>query len=153
MPISYYEKVWHNGEFIPWESATIHVAAHTVSYASCLFEGIRCYETSQGPAIFRLKDHTDRLVNSSKIYRIELDYSREQLQQAMVELVRVNKAKHSYIRPLVLRGYGEMGVNPLKNPVEVYLLAWKWAKLYRGHEATNRRAGGCDSLLYRLDST
>ena len=150
MPISYYEKVWHNGEFIPWESATIHVAAHVVSYASCLFEGIRCYETTQGPAIFRLKEHIDRLVNSSKIYRIELDYSREQLQQAAVELVRVNKAKHSYIRPLVLRGYGEMGVNPLKNPVEVYLLAWKWAKPYLGEEALKRGVDVCVSSWNRM---
>jgi branched-chain amino acid aminotransferase len=150
MPISYYEKAWHNGEFIPWESATIHVASHVVSYASCLFEGIRCYETPQGPAIFRLQDHTDRLVNSSKIYRIELDYSREQLQQAMIELVRVNKAKHCYIRPLVLRGYGEVGVNPLRNPVEVYLLAWKWGKPYLGEEALKKGVEVCVSSWNRL---
>src|SRR5260370_30047989 len=125
MPIANYEKVWHNGKFIAWEDATIHVASHVVSYGSCLFEGIRCYDTSRGPAIFRLKEHTDRLINSCKIYRLELSYSRDQLQQAMVELVRLNKAKHCYIRPLALRGYGEMGVNPLQNPVEVYLLAWK----------------------------
>src|SRR5262249_38796060 len=99
MPVDYYEKVWHNGEFIPWENATIHVASHVISYASCLFEGIRCYETQHGPAIFRLKEHIERLVNSSKIYRMELGYSREQLQQATIELVRTNDARHCYIRP------------------------------------------------------
>jgi branched-chain amino acid aminotransferase len=149
MPINYYEKVWHNGEFIPWENATIHVASHVLSYASCLFEGIRCYETKQGPAIFRLKEHLDRLVNSCKIYRLELDYSREQLQQATVELIRTNDARHSYIRPLVFRGYGEIGVNPLRNPVEVYLLAWRWGK-YLGDEALKNGVDVCISSWNRM---
>jgi branched-chain amino acid aminotransferase len=149
MPVDYYSKAWHNGQFIPWESATIHVASHVLSYASCLFEGIRCYETPQGPAIFRLKEHTDRLVNSCKIYRMELDFTREQLQQAMVELVRVNQARHCYLRPLVFRGYGELGVNPLKNPIEVYLLAWKWGK-YLGAEALNKGVDVCVSSWRRL---
>ncbi len=149
MPIQNYEKVWHNGKFIPWEEATVHVASHVISYASCLFEGIRCYETPPGPAIFRLKEHTDRLLDSCKIYRIELQYSRDQLQQAMVELVRVNKAKHCYIRPLVLRGYGEVGVNPLRNPVEVYLLTWKWGK-YLGEEALKKGVDVCVSSWQRI---
>ncbi len=149
MPIANYEKVWHNGKFIPWGEATIHVASHVVSYASCLFEGIRCYETPQGPAIFRLKEHTERLVNSAKIYRIELAYSRHELQQAMIELVRVNQAKHCYIRPLVLRGYGEVGVNPLGNPIEVYLLAWKWGK-YLGDEALKKGVDVCVSSWQRI---
>lgn len=149
MSINYYEHVWHNGEFIPWERATIHVASHVVSYASCLFEGIRCYDTSAGPAIFRLKEHTDRLVNSAKIYRMELDYSREQLAQAMVELIRVNKAQHAYIRPLVLRGYGAVGVNPLRNPIEVYLLAWQWGK-YLGDEALKKGVDVCVSSWHRI---
>jgi branched-chain amino acid aminotransferase len=130
MALEHYEKVWHNGEFIPWSGATIHVASHVVSYASCLFEGIRCYETPQGPAIFRLKEHADRLVNSCKIYRMELEYSRAQLQQAMMELVRVNSIKACYIRPIIFRGFGEVGVNPLKNPIEIYLLAWQWMCAY-----------------------
>jgi branched-chain amino acid aminotransferase len=149
MPIQNYEKVWHNGKFIPWEQATVHVASHVISYASCLFEGIRCYETPPGPDIFRLKEHTDRLLDSCKIYRIELQYSCDQLQQAMVELVRVNKAKHCYIRPLVLRGYGEMGVNPLRNPIEVYLLAWKWGK-YLGEEALKKGVDVCVSSWQRI---
>jgi branched-chain amino acid aminotransferase len=149
MAITYYEQVWHNGKFIPWNDATIHVASHVVSYASCLFEGIRCYETPQGPGIFRLKEHTDRLVNSAKIYRMELAYSREQLQQAMIELVRVNKAQHCYIRPIVFRGYGEVGVSPLKNPIEVYLLAWQWGK-YLGAEALAQGVDVCVSSWQRM---
>ncbi len=149
MPIDNYEKVWHNGKFIPWEQATVHVASHVISYASCLFEGIRCYETPQGPAIFRLKEHAQRLLNSCKIYRLELDYSRDQLQQAMIELVRVNKANHAYLRPLVLRGYGELGVNPLKNPVEVFLLAWRWGK-YLGDEALKNGVDVCISSWQRI---
>jgi branched-chain amino acid aminotransferase len=149
MAIAYCEQVWHNGKFIPWAEATVHVASHVVSYASCLFEGIRCYQTPPGPAIFRLKEHTDRLVNSCKIYRMELAYSREQLAQAMVELVRVNKVKHCYIRPVVFRGYGEVGVNPLKNPIEIYLLAWEWGK-YLGAEALAQGVDVCVSSWHRM---
>ncbi|MCJ7503098.1 MAG: branched-chain amino acid transaminase [Acidobacteriia bacterium] len=149
MAIAYCEQVWHYGKFIPWAEATVHVASHVVSYASCLFEGIRCYETPQGAAIFRLKEHTDRLVNSCKIYRMELAYSREQLAQAMVELVRVNKVKHCYIRPVVFRGYGEVGVNPLKNPIEIYLLAWEWGK-YLGAEALKQGVDVCVSSWHRM---
>jgi branched-chain amino acid aminotransferase len=149
MAIAYCEQVWHNGKFIPWAEATVHVASHVVSYASCLFEGIRCYETPQGPAIFRLKEHTDRLVNSCKIYRMELEYSREQLAQALVELVRVNKVKHCYLRPVVFRGYGEVGVNPLKNPIEIYLLAWQWGK-YLGAEALAQGVDVCVASWHRM---
>jgi branched-chain amino acid aminotransferase len=149
MSIDYYEQVWHNGKFIPWSDATIHVASHVVSYASCLFEGIRCYETPQGPAIFRLQEHTDRLVNSAKIYRMEFEYTRPQLAQAMVELVRLNKAKHCYIRPVAFRGYGEIGVNPLNNPIEIYLLAWKWGK-YLGEEALKQGVDVCVSSWHRM---
>jgi branched-chain amino acid aminotransferase len=149
MSIDYYEKVWHNGQFIPWKEATLHVASHVISYASCLFEGIRCYSTLQGPAIFRLPEHVDRLMNSCRIYHMEPGYSRDQLQEAMVELVRVNRASHCYIRPLVFRGYGELSVNPLKNPVEVYMLAWKWGK-YLGEEALKKGVDVCVSSWQRI---
>jgi branched-chain amino acid aminotransferase len=149
MPLNHYDKIWHNGKFIPWSEATIHVSAHVIHYASCLFEGIRCYETPQGPAIFRLKEHTDRLVNSAKIYRMELSYTREQLAQAMVELVCINNTRHCYIRPVVFRGVGEMGVNPLKNPIEVYLLAWAWGK-YLGDEALRQGVDVCVSSWQRI---
>ncbi|MGH9359072.1 MAG: branched-chain amino acid transaminase [Terriglobia bacterium] len=149
MPIDYYEQVWHNGKFIPWQDATIHVGAHALHYGSCLFEGIRCYETPPGPAIFRLKEHTARLLNSCKIYRMELDYSSSQLQQAMIELIRVNQAQHAYIRPVAFRGYGEIGVNPLKNPVEIYILTWRWGK-YLGDEALKNGIDVCVSSWNRL---
>ena len=149
MAVNNYEKVWHNGKFIPWGEANIHVSAHVVHYASSLFEGIRCYDTPQGPAIFRLKEHTDRLVNSAKIYRMELPYSREELAQATVELVRVNGVKHCYLRPVVFRGEGEMGVNPMKNPIEVYILAWAWGK-YLGDEALRNGVDVCVSSWQRF---
>jgi branched-chain amino acid aminotransferase len=120
-----------------------------VSYASCLFEGIRCYDTPQGPGIFRLKEHTDRLVNSCKIYRMELAFTRDQLAQAMVELVRVNNVKHCYLRPVIFRGYGEVGVSPLKNPIEIYLLAWEWGK-YLGEEALRQGVDVCVSSWQRI---
>ena len=149
MAIDHYAQVWHNGKFIPWEDATIHVAAHVLHYASSIFEGIRCYETPQGPAIFRLKEHTDRLVNSCKIYRMEPPYSREQLAQAMVELVRVNNVRHCYLRPLIFRGVGDMGVNPFNNPIEVYILSWAWGK-YLGHEALRDGVDVCVSSWQRI---
>ncbi len=149
MAVKHFEKVWHNGEFIPWSEATIHVASHVVSYASCLFEGIRCYDTPQGPSIFRLREHTDRLVNSCKIYRMELQFTRDQLAQAMVELVRVNNVKHCYLRPVIFRGFGEVGVSPLKNPIEIYLLAWEWGK-YLGEEALRQGVDVCVSSWQRI---
>jgi branched-chain amino acid aminotransferase len=149
MAVKCFQKVWHNGEFIPWNEATIHVASHVVSYASCLFEGIRCYDTPQGPGIFRLKEHTERLVNSCKIYRMELQFTRDQLAQAMVELVRVNNVKHCYLRPVIFRGYGEVGVSPLKNPIEIYLLAWEWGK-YLGEEALRQGVDVCVSSWQRI---
>jgi branched-chain amino acid aminotransferase len=149
MAIKHFEKVWHNGKFIPWNEATIHVASHVVSYGSCLFEGIRCYDTPAGPCIFRLKEHTDRLVNSCKIYRMELQFSRDQLAQAMVELVLVNGVKHCYIRPVIFRGFGEVGVNPLKNPIEIYLLAWEWGK-YLGDDALRQGVDVCVSSWQRI---
>jgi len=149
MAIKHFEKVWHNGEFIPWNEATIHVASHVVSYGTCLFEGIRCYDTPAGPGIFRLKEHTDRLVDSCKIYRMELDFSRDQLAQAMVELVLVNSVKHCYIRPVIFRGFGEVGVNPMKNPIEIYLLAWEWGK-YLGEEALRQGVDVCVSSWQRI---
>jgi branched-chain amino acid aminotransferase len=149
MAVKHFEKVWHNGEFIPWSEATIHVASHVVSYASCLFEGIRCYDTPQGPSIFRLNEHTDRLVNSCKIYRMELKFTRDQLAQALVELVRVNNVKHCYLRPVIFRGFGELGVSPLKNPIEIYLLAWEWGK-YLGDEALRQGVDVCVSSWQRI---
>ncbi len=149
MPLEYFDQVWHNGKFIPWSEATVHVAAHVVNYGSGFFEGIRCYETPQGPAIFRLAEHTDRLFNSCKIYRMPLDYTRQQIEQAMVELVRVNNISSCYLRPVAFRGYFELGVSPLRNPVEIYLMAWKWGK-YLGHEALAEGVDVCVSSWRRM---
>jgi branched-chain amino acid aminotransferase len=149
MALDYFEKVWHNGKFIAWNEANIHVACHVVSYASCLFEGIRCYETPQGAAIFRLSEHVTRLVDSCKIYRMETGVTHEQLCQAMIELVRVNNVRSCYLRPVIFRGYGDAGVNPLENPVEIYLLAWKWGK-YLGDEALKQGVDVCISSWNRM---
>ncbi len=144
------EKIWHNGRFIPWQDATIHVLSHVVSYGSSVFEGIRCYSTPSGPAVFRLHEHVRRWVDSARIYRMEdLGFSREQLGQAMLELVRVNKMDSCYIRPIIIRGYGEIGVNPLKNPIDIYIACWVWGK-YLGEEALAEGVDVCISSWNRI---
>ena len=143
------EKIWHNGKFIAWDQAQIHVLSHVVSYGSSVFEGIRCYETLNGPAAFRLKEHTRRLFDSAKVYRIPMSYTLEALSEAMVELVRVNQLRSCYIRPIVLRGYGGVGVLPSNNPTEVYLACWEWGK-YLGDEALSQGVDVCISSWTRL---
>jgi branched-chain amino acid aminotransferase len=129
------EKIWHNGKLIAWNDAKIHVLAHVTSYGSSVFEGVRCYATTSGPAIFRAKEHSRRLIDSAKIYRIDLPYSVDELCNAMSEVVRVNKMESCYIRPLVFRGYGNLGVMPTKdNPIETYIACWTWGK-YLGAES------------------
>jgi branched-chain amino acid aminotransferase len=134
------DKIWHNGRFVAWEDAKIHVLSHVVSYGSSIFEGIRCYATAAGPAVFRLREHIRRMLDSAKIYRIEVGYTAEELAEAMLELVRVNRMQACYLRPIILRGYGEMGVYSLKNPVEVFVACWEWGR-YLGEDAI---AGGVD---------
>jgi branched-chain amino acid aminotransferase len=142
------EKIWHNGKFIKWDDATIHVLSHVVSYGSAVFEGIRCYDAPQGPAVFRLREHMQRLIHSAYIYRMELPYSVEDLSNAALELVRVNKTPACYIRPIVLRGYGDAGVNPTNNPIETYLACWEWGK-YLGEEALKSGVDVCVSSWNR----
>ncbi|MBK5294859.1 MAG: branched-chain amino acid transaminase [Acidobacteriia bacterium] len=143
------EKIWHNGRFIAWDEAKIHVLSHVVSYGSSVFEGIRCYETTSGPAIFRLREHVRRLIDSAKIYRIEnIGFSLEQLSQAMIDVVAVNKLKACYIRPIVLRGYGDIGVLPADNPIETYIACWEWGK-YLGPEALAKGVDVCVSSWTR----
>ncbi len=144
------EKIWHNGRFIPWADATIHVLSHVVSYGSSVFEGIRCYSTPAGPAVFRLREHIRRMVDSAKIYRMEhLGYSAEQLADAMLELVRVNRMEACYLRPIVIRGYGDIGVNPMNNPIDVYIACWSWGK-YLGEEALAEGVDVCISSWNRF---
>ncbi|HVN09846.1 MAG TPA: branched-chain amino acid transaminase [Patescibacteria group bacterium] len=143
------EKIWHNGEFIPWDDAQIHVLSHVVNYASAVFEGIRCYSTPKGPAVFRLQDHMQRLLNSAKIYRMDPPYALESFCSAAVELIRRNGMDACYIRPLVLRGYGDINVNPFNCPIEVYMACWDWGK-YLGVEALEQGVDVCISTWTRM---
>jgi branched-chain amino acid aminotransferase len=142
------EKIWHNGRFIAWDDAKIHVLSHVTSYGSSVFEGIRCYSTAAGPAIFRVRDHIRRLLDSAKIYRIEMKYTTDELANAMVELVRLNKMDSCYFRPIALRGYGDVGVLP-NNPTEVYIACWEWGK-YLGEEALSNGVDVCVSSWTRI---
>ncbi len=124
--------IWMNGRLVPWDEARIHVLSHVVHYGSAVFEGIRCYETARGPAVFRLRDHVDRLVRSARIYRMEIPYVPAELERACLDAVRANGLPACYIRPVVFRGYGEVGVNPLGCPVETAVAVWRWGA-YLGH--------------------
>ncbi len=132
VPLEKTKYIWMNGKFIAWDEAKVHVLTHGLHYGSSVFEGIRCYETSRGPAVFRLEDHMRRLENSAKIYMMKLPYTVEELCKAVVELVKVNGLKECYIRPIAYRSYGEMGLQAL-NPVEVAIAAWPWGP-YLGEE-------------------
>jgi branched-chain amino acid aminotransferase len=143
------DKIWYNGKLIPWQDAKIHVLSHVVSYGSSVFEGIRCYETAQGPAVFRLREHMRRLVDSAKIYRMDVPFTIEQLSDATVELIRVNGLQSCYVRPIALRGYGQIGVYGVKNPIDVYLACWEWGK-YLGEEALASGVDVCVSSWNRI---
>ncbi len=129
-------KVWFSGKMIDWKDANIHVASHVVHYGSSVFEGIRCYNTANGAAVFRLKEHIKRLFNSAKIYRIEIPFTFEEVFDACLDTLRVNKQEEAYIRPIVFRGYDSLGVHPGSCPVECVILTWAWGK-YLGDEAIN----------------
>jgi len=107
-------KIWFNGELVDWTEANIHVLSHVVHYGSSVFEGIRCYKTPKGSAIFRLKEHVKRLFNSGKIYRMEIDYSVEEFSQAIIDTIKANDLDECYVRPVIFRGYGKLGVHPLE---------------------------------------
>jgi branched-chain amino acid aminotransferase len=128
MPIKPTEKIWHNGKLIPWNQATLHVMSHVVNYGSSVFEGIRCYALPSGGGIFRAKEHAQRLLDSAKVYRIDVDFTVEDLISGMVELIRTNRTVPCYLRPIILRGYGEVGVNPFNSPTEVYICNYEWGK-------------------------
>jgi len=142
------EKIWCNGKFIPWDDAKIHVLSHVVSYGSAVFEGVRCYETQRGPAIFRLREHMQRLLNSAHIYRMDISFTLDALCQAALDLVRENKIGACYIRPIALRGYGDAGIDPQNCPVDVYLACWEWGK-YLGEEALRTGVDVCVSSWNR----
>ncbi len=127
-------KIWKNGEFIGWNDATVHIASHVIHYGSSIFEGMRCYKTEKGSAIFRLTEHFQRFLNSAKIYRMDLPYTIDELNEAAKETLRINGYEEAYIRPLAFRGYGALGVNPAPCPIEVAIMVWKWGA-YLGAEA------------------
>jgi branched-chain amino acid aminotransferase len=140
--------IWLNGEFIPWNEAKIHVLSHVVHYGSSVFEGIRCYKTEKGPAVFRLREHFKRMFDSAKIYRMEVPYTIEQLEEATLETIRRNDLESCYIRPVFYRGYGAIGVNPLNSPVDVAIAVWDWGK-YLGEEALTHGVDVCVSTWNR----
>ena len=142
------EKIWHNGKFIRWDDAKIHVLSHVVSYGSAVFEGVRCYQTAQGSAIFRLREHMQRLLHSAHIYRMEVPYTVDALCQASLDLVRENRVSACYVRPIVLRGYGDVGVDPRGCPIEVYLACWEWGQ-YLGEESLRSGVDVCVSSWNR----
>jgi branched-chain amino acid aminotransferase len=144
--------IWMNGEMIPWDQATVHVMAHALHYGSSVFEGLRCYETPEGPVIFRLSAHTRRLYDSAKLYRYEIPYDADQIEQACVEAIRQNGLTNAYIRPLVFLGAGSLGVVPNEDvPVDVMVAAIEWGA-YLGEDGMNNGIDVCVSSWNRTTS-
>jgi branched-chain amino acid aminotransferase len=148
MPVKKVDKIWMNGKLVKWEDAQIHVLSHVVHYGSSWFEGMRCYDTAAGSAIFRLGAHVRRLFNSTKIYKVGIPFTESQIGEAICDTIRANKMKACYVRPVVYRGYGEVGVNPLKCPVEVAIAVWEWGT-YLGSDALTKGIDVCISTWNR----
>ena len=132
-------KVWYNGEIVDWGNATVHVLTHALHYGTAVFEGVRCYRTNEGPSIFRLYDHVWRLINSAKIYLMNLGYEADEIAEAIKETVKANDLDECYIRPIAFYGYGEMGVSPLRNKVDLAIAAWRW-DAYLGKDTSTQGA-------------
>ncbi|MDE2339273.1 MAG: branched-chain amino acid transaminase [Gammaproteobacteria bacterium] len=151
MPIPATQYIWFNGKLVPWEKATVHVLSHALHYGSSVFEGLRAYETHRGVAIFRLRDHSRRLLDSAKIYRMSMPFTVGQIDEACRAVIAANGlAKGAYIRPVAFRGYGEIGVTPKNEPpTEVAVAAWEWGK-YLGHESEEQGVDACISSWHRV---
>jgi branched-chain amino acid aminotransferase len=151
MPIAATQYIWFNGKLVPWEKATVHVLSHALHYGSSVFEGVRAYATHKGTAIFRLAEHTRRLYDSAKIYRINIPFTPAQMNAACAEVVAVNNLKNgAYLRPVAFRGYGEMGVAPkIDPPVDVAVAAWEWGK-YLGADSEAEGVDVCISSWQRV---
>jgi branched-chain amino acid aminotransferase len=149
MPITPTDKIWKNGEFIPFHKASVHVLSHALHYGTSWFEGIRAYETAKGTAVFRLEDHMQRFQNSLKVYRTVLPYRIDELANAVVQLIQKNGLKTCYIRPFALRGFGDMGVYALRCPLEVYIASWQWGG-YLGADAVEKGVDVCVSSWDRI---
>jgi branched-chain amino acid aminotransferase len=150
MPIEKTDKIWMDGKLVGWDDATVHVLSHTLHYGSGVFEGIRAYPTSRGPAVFRLTDHMRRLHDSAMLLHMDLPYSVEELVEATKETVRANRLDSCYIRPIAFLGYGEMGLNPLPCPVNVSIAVWPWGS-YLGDEGLKRGVRMKISTWRRMD--
>lgn len=143
-------KIWYNGAFIDWDDAKVHVLTHALHYGTSVFEGIRCYDTQNGPGLFRLDEHVRRMFDSAKIYRMEnLGFSREEFAQACKDVTQVNGLSSCYIRPVVFRGFGDVGVRSLNNPIECYIACWEWGR-YLGAEALEQGVDVCVSSWTRI---
>jgi branched-chain amino acid aminotransferase len=145
------DQIWLNGEFVAWEDAKVHVLTHAMHYGTGVFEGIRAYETERGTAIFRHREHLERLEASAKLYYMDLPFSTGQIREATHELIARNAFKSCYVRPLVWRGYGPMGLNPLDNPVEAMVAVWEWGA-YLGEEGKRNGVRGRVSSYRRISS-
>ena len=132
-------KVWMDGEFVALKDAKINVLSHVVHYGTAVFEGIRCYETENGPAVFRLKEHVQRLFDSAKIYKMEIPFTQEEICDAIIDTIKENNLKGCYIRPITYRGFGALGVNPLSCPVNTTIAVWEWGA-YIGEEEMEQGA-------------
>lgn len=148
MPVKPVDTIWMNGRLVKWDDAKIHVLSHVIHYGSSWFEGIRCYDTKKGPAIFRLDAHLRRLYDSTKIYRATIPYSKTELETAIKATIKANNLRACYIRPLVYLGYGEVGVNPINSPVDVAIGVWEWGA-YLGPEALEHGIDVCVSSWRR----
>lgn len=148
MPVKPVEKIWMNGKLVNWDDAKIHVLAHVVHYGSSWFEGIRCYETKKGSAIFRHKEHISRLFDSAKMYRADIPYTRDEVMKACKDTIAANKLKSCYIRPVAYRGYGDVGVHPGGCPVDLTIAVWEWGK-YLGADALEKGIDVCFSSWTR----
>lgn len=142
-------KIWFNGELVDWKDAQIHVLSHVVHYGSSVFEGLRCYDTQNGPAVFRLQDHMKRLINSAKVYRMEIPYTQKQLEEAVCDTININNKRSCYIRPIAFRGYKELGVYPLDCPVETVIAVWPWGQ-YLGEDALEQGIDVCTSSWRKM---
>ena len=145
-------KIWLNGSLVDWDNAKIHVLTHGLHYATGVFEGVRCYKTVDGSEIFRLSDHIQRLMDSARIYYMDLGYTKQQLERAVVETVRANDVEECYIRPIAYYGYGKMGVNPLPNKVSIAIAAWKWDEYLKRTDGGEKGVRAIVSSWIRIDN-
>ncbi|RJP59519.1 MAG: branched-chain amino acid transaminase [Candidatus Auribacter fodinae] len=133
----YADKIWYDGKFVPWNDAQVHILAHSIHYGTCAFDSVRCYKTPKGSVLLRMRDHLKRLYDSCKIYYMDIPYTIEELETALIELIRINKLEEAYVRPFAFRGFGTLGLNPFASPMHVALAAWDWGK-YLGEEAMEK---------------